>query len=43
VNDIALTQGDGLKVAATSSLLVSGARKAEVLVFDLPGARQAVR
>jgi hypothetical protein len=38
VNGTALEAGDGLKVTETPSLTFSGGRRAEVLVFDLPGA-----
>ena len=37
VNAIELSQGDGLKITATGSLILKSGKSAEVLVFDLPG------
>jgi hypothetical protein len=40
-NGVALAAGDALKLAETPALTLEGGRDAEVLVFDLPGDRQA--
>ena len=38
VNGVELAQGDGLKITATSTLVFSQGKTAEILVFDLPDA-----
>ena len=38
-NGVALDSGDALKITDTTTLTLDGGRNAEVLVFDLPGAR----
>jgi quercetin 2,3-dioxygenase len=43
VNGTVLSGGDALKLTEVNSLRLAQGRDAEVLVFDLPGERQAVR
>ncbi|HYA66268.1 MAG TPA: pirin family protein [Burkholderiaceae bacterium] len=38
-NGMELSHGDGLKITSTASVVLSGGRAGEVLVFDLPGAQ----